>query len=250
MNIKAFLALLLSFCILLPAFAQTRPAELPPAPPQQQKPADDKDDDVVKITTNLVQVDAVVTKDGKPVTNLTADDFEIYQDGRQQTITSFAYISNVPAASTAVAPPVPRDKKALVPPVTPVRVNEPHRTVALVVDDLGMSAESMGLARNQLKKFLAEKLQPNDLVAIIRTGGELGVLQQFTNDRRLLDRARERLRWNHCSRVGINVFTPVGSGISGGMGLEGFPCGGNSITKSLRALRFILDGMAELPGRK
>ena len=256
MNTKALLALLLSFCILLPAFAQTRPAEPPPPPPQQpqqQKPADDKDDDVVKITTNLVQVDAVVTKDGKPVTNLTADDFEIYQDGRQQTITSFTYISNVPAPPTAVAPapPAPRDKKAIVPPVAPVSANEPHRIVALVVDDLGMSAESIGLARNQLKKFLAEKLEPNDLVAIIRTGGELGVLQQFTNDRRLLERARERLRWNHCSRVGLSVFTPVGSDIGGGGRFDsGLSCGGNSIEITLRALRFILDGMAELPGRK
>src|SRR4026207_1484069 len=99
MKIQAFLALLLSFCILLPALAQTKPA-VPVTPPQ--KPKDDQDE-VVKITTNLVQVDAVVTKDGKAVTNLTADDFEIYQDGKKQTITSFAYVSNVPATATATA---------------------------------------------------------------------------------------------------------------------------------------------------
>src|SRR5215212_4535288 len=90
MNIKPSLALLLLFCTLLPALGQTKPA----APPQTQKPSDDKDD-VVRITTNLVQVDVVVTKDGKVVPNLTADDFEIFEDGRRQTITSFAYISNV-----------------------------------------------------------------------------------------------------------------------------------------------------------
>src|SRR5690242_11484463 len=98
MKIKAFLALLLSLFMLLPVLAQTLPAAPPPPqqkPADKQKPADDQDD-VVKITTNLVQVDAVVTKDGKPVTNLTADDFEIYEDGHQQAITSFAYISNVP----------------------------------------------------------------------------------------------------------------------------------------------------------
>jgi hypothetical protein len=63
MKLRAFLSLVLVFCILLlPALGQTKPA----APPQPQKPIDDKDE-VVKITTNLVQVDAVVTKDGKPV---------------------------------------------------------------------------------------------------------------------------------------------------------------------------------------
>ena len=88
MKNKAFPALLLSFCVLLPVLAQTTPAPTP------QKPKDDQDE-VVKITTNLVQVDAVVTKDGKPVTDLTPDDFEIYEDGKKQAITSFAYISNV-----------------------------------------------------------------------------------------------------------------------------------------------------------
>ena len=204
MKIKAFLALLLSVCILLPVLAQTNAR-----PPPPQKPTDDQDD-VVKITTNLVQVDAVVTKDGKMVTNLTADDFEIYEDGRKQAITSFAYVSNVP--NTIASQPVPRDKNNTDgPPVAPINPNEPHRTVAFVIDDLGMSAESMGLVRHQLKKFIAEQLQPNDLVAIIRTGGELGALQQFTNDKRLLSRAVERLRWNHCSRVGPTVFLPAGS---------------------------------------
>src|SRR5215510_2866393 len=54
-KIKALPALLLSFCILLPVLAQTKPAT--PAPPPQ-KPSDDQDE-VVKITTNLVQVDAI-----------------------------------------------------------------------------------------------------------------------------------------------------------------------------------------------
>lgn len=63
MNVRPILALIVSFCIFISVVAQTNPAA-------------DKDD-VVRITTNLVQVDAVVTKDGKPVTNLTAEDFEI-----------------------------------------------------------------------------------------------------------------------------------------------------------------------------
>jgi VWFA-related protein len=180
-----FLALLLSFCIFLAALAQTRPA----APPQPQKTSDD-DDEVVKITTNLVQVDAVVTKDGKVVPDLTAGDFEIYEDGKKQTITSFAFISNVPTTTTQ---PTAKGKDAV--PFSPLKRDDPRRTVALVVDDLGLSAESINQVRKQLRKFIAEELQPNDLVAIVRTGGELGALQQFTNDKRLLNRAVERLKW-------------------------------------------------------
>jgi len=239
MNIKPFLSLLLLFSILLPALGQNKPA--PPPPPQTVD-----QDDIVKITTNLVQVDAVVTKGGKPVTNLTADDFEIFEDGRRQPITSFAYISNVPASTQQA---VKADKKttANAVPYTPIRPDDPHRTIAFVVDDLGLSAESIGLVRNQLRKFVAEQLQPNDLVAIMRTSGELGALQQFTNDKRLLNRAVDRLRWNVCSRVGIHILPPLQRSIG-----DGRPhlCGVGSYDVTLKSVRFILDSLGYLPGRK
>jgi VWFA-related protein len=231
---KAFPAMLLSLCLLLPALAQTTPA--PPA----QKPVDDQDE-VVKITTNLVQVDAVVTKDGKMVTDLTADDFEIYEDGKKQAITSFAYISNVPGAAVNAA----KEKPGNVPqPLRPINPNDPHRTIAFVVDDLGISAESMGQVRRQLRKFVNEQLQPNDLVAIIRTGGEMGALQQFTNDKRLLSRAADQLRWNMCNRVGITALPALGS-----LGYHSL-CGRYSMIQTINALRFIIDAMGYLPGRK
>jgi len=56
----------------------------------------------------------------------------------------------------------------------------PHvvrRTIALVIDDLGMSFQSVSLARSRRGKFINEQLQPNDLVAIIHTSGEVGALQ-------------------------------------------------------------------------
>ena len=240
MKIKAFLALLLLFCILLQVSAQTQPAVPPPSP--QQKPSDDNDD-VVRITTNLVQVDAVVTKGGKLVTNLTADDFEIYEDGKKQTITSFAFISNVPPTIAQPATP-DREKGVNLPPSAPVNRDQPHRTIAFVVDDLGISAESMGHVRKQLRKFVTEQLQPNDVVAIIRTGGEMGALQQFTNDKRVLMRAVNQLRWNICNRVGFSVFAAAGSG-SGPSA-----CGSGSMSVTLRSLRFIIDSMGFLPGRK
>lgn len=240
MKIKPAVALLLLFCILLPALGQDKPA--PPPPPQQSG----DQDDVIKITTNLVQVDVVVTKGGKLVTDLTADDFEIYEDGRRQTITSFAYISNIPTSAPQPAPTTATKKKDdVVVPFTPVKPNDPRRIMAFVVDDLGIAWENIPLVKRQLRKFINEQMEPHDLVAIIRTGGELGVLQQFTNDKRLLLRAVERLRWNHCNRVGIHTFAPVGVSDFGGS-----LCGGRSYYSSLRSLGFIVDAMGQLPGRK
>ena len=228
-----------------------------PSPQTTVAPTTDQQDDVVRISTNLVQVDAVVTKDGKQVRDLKAEDFEIFQDGKRQEITNFAYVSNVPNTSAPPAPPATTSgKPEFTSPVPPIRADSNHRTFALVVDDLGLSAESVGFVQKQLRKFIAEKMGPHDLVAIIRTGGDFGALQQFTNDKRVLERAIEKVRWNFCSRVGLSVFQPALPAIpeSGqpvrSVGSESATCSTYSALATMKALRFIVASMRELPGRK
>lgn len=237
-SITLLLALSLSFLIPLQGQQQPTPSPAPPPAPQPDS------QDVVRITTNLVQVDVVVTKEGKPVTDLQAEDFEIFEDGKPQTITNFSYVSNVPASLSAKAESKTKDKT--VAPVPPAKINpqDQRRIVALVIDDLGMSWESMVRVRMQIKKFLAE-LSPNDLVAIIRTGGDVGSLQQFSNDQRLLQSAAEHLRWNPCSRTGLYVFAPHGA-----QGDDASICSMFVLSNTLNSLRFILRGMSYLPGRK
>src|SRR6201999_861396 len=102
----------------------------------------------------------------------------------------------------------PADKNA--PPAPPVRLrpDQVQRTMALVVDDLGLSFESAVLVRRALKKFVDEQMQPNDLVAIIRTGSGIGALQQFTSDKRQLYAAVERVKWNGLGRSGVSAVMP------------------------------------------
>jgi len=52
-------------------------------------------------------------------------------------------------------------------------------------------------------------MQEGDLVAIIRTGAGIGALQQFTNDRRQLYAAIERVRWNPIGNGNIGAFAPL-----------------------------------------
>jgi VWFA-related protein len=261
------------------------PRPTPPPPPKPTAPATpepraDQEPDVVRITTNLVQVDVVVTKDGKQIADLKPEDFEILEDGRPQTISSFAYVSTTtPSANTAErSKPVTLDPKKDAGPVItkPPLPQEINRTFAIVVDDLGMSFQSMASLRSYLRKFLSENLRSNDLVAVIRTGGEVGALQQFTTDTRVLASAISDLKWNPCSRVGIRPLAPVRSLTAGQppegqlnsrlpadtspgsnqvsratVGNESNQCSvGNTVFDSVRALRFILKGMRELPGRK
>src|SRR5664279_4786120 len=110
---------------------------LTPAPQSLQPQASDT---VIRITVNLVQVDAVVmdSKD-KPVTDLRKEDFVILQDGKPQVMTNFSFIDTKEGlVRTASAKPVPVVKGAKAPPppiaTRPKKIN---RTIALVVDDLG-----------------------------------------------------------------------------------------------------------------
>lgn len=264
-----FAGWLLLFCFAINLRAQEpRPS---PTPPKQ-------DPDVVRITTNLVQVDVVVTKDGKQITDLTPSDFEILEDGHAQQITSFAYVSTRAVASNTESSAPVTNPKSDAPPVVPKPPlpRDIKRTIAIVVDDLGMSFQSMANLRQYLRTFLAENLRPNDLIAIIKTGGELGALQQFTADARVLSNAISDLKWNPCSRVGASVLPPERSLVTPNapepqmqgrvpadrspgssqidrptVANESNPCSvGNSLTYSINAIRFILRGMRDLPGRK
>jgi VWFA-related protein len=144
-----FLTLAISVSSLAQKPAPTTSQALPP-PPQQRGPGDD---DVVRITSNLVQVDAVVTdKKGRQVTDLSIQDFEVLEDGHPQKITNLSYVSIRSPAAGSEAPVATAAKDRTGPPI-PVRLHpeQVHRTIALVVDDLGLSFESMVYVRQALK---------------------------------------------------------------------------------------------------
>ena len=142
-----------------------------------------------------VRIDATVTDArGRHVSDLGASDFEVLQDGRPQRISTFEYVraADVPVDSEVDAAPLGSSR-----PLSPDRI---RRTIAIVVDDLGLSIESTIRARKALVHFLDTAMRPGDLVAILQTGAGMGALQQFTSDRRMLHAAADRIRWNMRSR--------------------------------------------------
>ena len=249
---KLVLALLVTIFSALIIFSQT-PSPTPPA-----------DDDVVKISTNLIQLDVTVTDSkGNVVKDLKPEDFEVYENGEKQKITNFSFISNVKEKAETVKNPA--DKSAVPVPPTELKADKIRRTFALVVDDLSLSFESAYYVRRALKKFVDEQMQDGDLVAIIRTGAGIGALQQFTSDKRQLYAAIEKVVWNPIGRGNIGAFAPIRDGEkiqneseseeqikdreTSENALEDFR-GATFAAGTLGALRFIVNGMSELPGRK
>ena len=225
-------------------------AQTPAAHPPQTAPSAAA---TIRIDVNLVQVDAVVTDSrGRRVPDLAASDFEILQDGKPQAITNFSYVSATPAEAGAApahrAPAVKLAKGEIPPPPTALEPAEVRRTLALVVDDLGMAAENMPNVRSAIKNFIDDQMRPGDLVAIIRTGAGMGALQQFTTEKRLLYAALERVKYGQ-SRVGVSSFAPLGSGVRGTAQLDHLREQSLAIG-SLGALRYVVNAMRAFPGRK
>ncbi len=247
-------------------------AQTQSAPPQQQKPPTppepDEQESVVRISTQLVQIDAVITnKKGEHVLDVKEDEVELYVDGKKQPLTFFKLIK-IPVKERE--PEAKKDEKNLTvaPPNLSGRVIAPEkvaRTIAFIVDDLSLSFESTYYTREALKKFVTQQMEEGDLVGIIRTGRGLGALQQFTSDKRLLLTAIDRLTWNPFARSMVPKF-----GVGGANGVTANPNESEEdrqarqasqdrqddfrdtvfSTGTLGAVNFVVRGLRELPGRK
>src|SRR5438132_8224396 len=153
---RPFLAGVLVLQLSLSTLAQQPTASPKPQPPTSQQPTRTGDEDVVRINTNLVQVDAVITdKNGKPVIDFKPEEVQILEDGKRQKITHFSYIvaAETPEVATS-SKPTTIDKNA--PPAPPIALKKEQvrRTIAIIVDDLGLSATSVYPVRRALKKFV------------------------------------------------------------------------------------------------
>ena len=118
--------------------------------------------------------------------------------------------------------------------------------MAIVVDDLRMSFRSTVDVRTMLNRYVDRQVQPGDLVAIIRTAGGAGALQQFTTDRRLLKAAIERIRWS----ARVWPFDPSGPWEGDGEGLADRFEREVTLEGSLGALAYAVRGVQASPGRK
>ncbi len=216
-----------------------------------QQPSNSPPADVVfSVTTLRVQVDAVVTDSkGHYVTDLTADDFTIYDDGKPQKITNFTYISVTPQSAAAYKPEKSAKLDRTLPPVAaePTRREDVHRTFVLMVDDLGLSFESTAYVRDALRKFVERQMQPGDLAAICRTSSGSGAVQQFTTDKRILLSVIDGLQWNLSGRRDSQVFAGAGEGLNNAYDAER-----NKLLTigTLGAINYIIGALREMPGRK
>ena len=173
----------LTVAILVAALSAAIAAQQPPPAPQTP----DQPPVTFRVEVNYVEVDAFVTDaQGNPVTDLTANDFDVFEDGKPQKVSAFSLV-NIP---------IERAERPLFAgkPIEPdVQTNEhlEGRIYLLVLDDIHTDFTRSPRVKAAARRFIEQNFGTNDLAAVVYTG-RADASQDFTNNPRLLLQAIDK----------------------------------------------------------
>jgi VWFA-related protein len=176
----------LSLAVVAGLFGQSSPPLPPVQPPAQQQPP------TIRSGADLVRVDAtVIDNRGRPVPTLTADDFEVREDGVPQDIRSFKFVA-------VTGHPDEGDENSL-----PIRspahaaaeaARDDVRVFLIFWDEYHINRMASALhAREYLSRFVKTAFGPTDLVAIMDPLTPTDAIR-FTRDRHALSESVRTLR--------------------------------------------------------
>ena len=169
-RITALLGLVVLLVIGTSAQEPARPAQSPPpAPPpeaQAGQPAPATDaagQPVFRTGINFVRVDVIATdKQGMPVTDLSLNDFEVFEDGKPQAVETFRLIKvdAVAPEDTTRAIRTREDEET-------AAADENARIFVFFLDDYNVRQSTAMAVRKPVSDFIRTQLAPNDLVAVM-----------------------------------------------------------------------------------
>ena len=174
----------LALLIVLLSLLATNLAQDPTAPTQRPRkvfPTEQEPVDILKIDTDLVSVDVTaLDTEGRLIRNLRQEDFKVYSDGVQQSV-SFFHIEK--------------------------REGEPRPLAIVFALDVSgsMTADEIERLRLALRIFSAQLSRHPAVYAVITFGMKVRTLQKFTSDPEKLDDALERIA--HDGQNGLSTHT-------------------------------------------
>jgi VWFA-related protein len=150
---KQFIAASLSALLVLPAYAQQQPA-----PPSYGE----------TLEVRVVNLNVVVNdRDGNPVTGLTRDDFEVYENGKRKEITNFLEIDDR-AAEGAKPAAAPRPD---------------HLTLVLFVDNTTLHPFNRNRVLTAMRGFVEKTMRSGDMATVVTWNPGLKQDIEMTGDR-------------------------------------------------------------------
>ena len=203
---------------------QTAPVSAAPAPQQAAS-----DSSAIHVETRLVLVDTVVTdKKGNYIRDLTAKDFKVWENNKEQAITTFSFEEDS-------ASPAKNQKRYMV----------------LFFDNSTMDMGDQVRARQAAAQFIDANAGPNRLMAVIDFGGSVRIAQNFTADAERLKRVVSGVKGSSVSpnAAPVEVASLGAPPVPSLLGMNNPEADFGAHTVML-ALRSVAKNLASVPGRK
>jgi VWFA-related protein len=194
--------------VVLTAGLSAQTPQTPTAPaanaPQPERPT-------FKVQVDLVTNDIIVRDDkGNFIPDLKKDEFEIYEDGVKQDISSMTVVTGGRVTNVLAPPPPPPPEGIILPPSRP-RTDVSGRIFLFFVDDLHLQFHNTGRVRELFKKISKELVHDGDMFGIVSSGPS-SIAVDMTYDKSRLDEAIKKIAGNELKPTDI---------INGPSGAEG-----------------------------
>ncbi len=217
---------------------------------------------VFRAAVDYVEVDATVTDArGNAVSNLAASDFEVLEDGKPQTIASFARV-DLPVQRAVPASSLVAGNSPVLPTILPdVQANAPIEggIYLIVLDDLHTGFGRTARVKEIARQFIERAVGPNDVAAVVYTGHN-ALNQDFTGNRQLLLRAVDKFVGDKLRSATLVALDAIGDGRNlRGPGIPAELQLGEDVIKDVRAhrarsvmgsIRQLSEFMAGIRGRR
>lgn len=225
--------------------------------------------DTTEVT--LINVDVTVTdRRGNPVTDLTPEDFEVYQNGERQSITNFAIFTRQGRRGVPSVPTVAREPGDSGEPEVEQGEGQPAwlperepRYIVLFVDNENLHPFNRNRIINQTVDWIRNQLAEPDQMMVVSYQRSLTIHQRFTSDAEAAIAALRGIRIFVGGRTEVNSYRRrvedfIEEGTRRGDGrfqaleaVRGFAREQrHNLTFAIRAAQEIVTMMSGLPGKR
>ncbi len=251
------------------AGAQAKPAATAkPTPKGTAAKADDSFVDIVNV--GVVNVDVFVTdKKGNPVTGLTRDDFQLFENNHPVEITNFYTVSggkaSTPAAPEAAPAPAAPGAPAAAPATSQAQeldraqAEEQRLRLIVYIDNFNLRPFNRNRVMRELRAFIGQKLGKDDQLMLVTYDREMHIRHTFTSDPGAIAAAMLELekisaqgvhadsdRRDALQRIKDAQSVTEAEGYAHNYAESTF----NDLSFSLDSLKKMVDSLAGMPGRK
>ncbi len=137
---------------------------------------------VESMEVRIINVDVVVTdRKGKPITGLTKDDFQLFENGTEKPISNFYEVTS-PATPAKTAPSAAAPGVATAPTVSEPIPDNQRRRIIFYIDNLSLAPFNRNRVFKQMKQFIDEVMRPGDEGMIATFNRSMKIRMQFVRD--------------------------------------------------------------------